>query len=102
MILAAAGCVRGRVRERPDPRGRVNGECYTGACTCAFVSSLRSELPEQVQHAAIYTKTDGVVDWRSCMEDDDRRNTEVDGTHVGLAFNPQVYRRVARLLTNAR
>ncbi len=38
------------------------------------------------------------MDWRCCLADDEAANIEVRGTHVGLAFNPQVYRRVAELL----
>ena len=100
MVLAAAGFVRGQVIGRRDGQANVKRECYTGSCTCEFTGSLRSELPKSVARAAIYTTTDGVVDWRSCVEEDQRLNTKVDGTHVGLAFNPQVYRRVAALLAS--
>jgi hypothetical protein len=55
-------------------------------------------MPAAVAKAAIYTRADGVVDWRCCLEDEERANIEVRGTHVGLAFNAQVYRRVAELL----
>jgi len=63
-----------------------------------ITSSNRGEMPARVQRTAIYTQTDGVVEWRSCIEEDDRLNIRVDGTHAGLAFNPQVYRHVAELL----
>ena len=97
MILAAAGFVRGRiVRERGDDHAKRG--CYTGDCTCQFATSLRSEMPAGVKHTAIYTKTDGVVDWRSCIEEDDKFNIQVEGTHSGLAFNPQVYRTIGTLL----
>lgn len=102
MILAAAGFVRGRIVGQRRRRRPIKRECYTGSCTCDFANSLRSELPESVDRAAIYTTTDGVVDWRSCVEEDSRLNTKVSGTHVGLAFNPQVYRRVAKLLASDR
>jgi len=102
MVLAAAGIVRGQViGRRRERQSQVRRECYTGRCTCEFTISARSEIPESVQHAAIYTETDGVVDWRSCTEEDSRFNIKVEGTHVGLAFNPQVYRRLARLLASA-
>jgi pimeloyl-ACP methyl ester carboxylesterase len=106
MVLAAAGFVRGRIvgqRENGNANGRrrqkrVERACYTGNCTCDFAQALREDLPSGVQRVAIYTETDGVVDWRSCIEEDERFNIRVDGTHAGLAFNPQVYRRVAELL----
>jgi hypothetical protein len=39
------------------------------------------------------------------VEVDNKLNTEVRGTHVGLAFNPEVYRKIGFLLagkTNGR
>jgi pimeloyl-ACP methyl ester carboxylesterase len=99
MILAAAGFVRGRiVQERGN--GHVKRGCYTGSCTCQFATSLRDEMPAGIKRTAIYTKTDGVVDWRSCIEEDDSLNVRVEGTHSGLAFNPQVYRTVGNLLAS--
>jgi triacylglycerol lipase len=105
MVLAAAGFVRGRIVSQHNgnaPQQRdVPRTCYTGNCTCGFAQALRGEMPAGVQRTAIYTETDGVVEWRSCIEEDDRLNIRVDGTHAGLAFNPQVYRHVAELLAAA-
>jgi pimeloyl-ACP methyl ester carboxylesterase len=98
MLLVAADVVRRRARNsdgRPDT-------CYTVGCSCAFVSSASETPPASVARAAIYTKTDGVVEWRCCLEDDDTLNIEVKGTHAGLAFNPQVYRAVAELLAGVK
>ena len=40
--------------------------------------------------AAVYTKADGVVAWRSCLQEagDRRENIEVFGSHCGLGHNP--------------
>lgn len=84
--------LRKRREEWPD--------CYTGYCTCAAVMSLMvpaSEAPP-LRQTAIYTKTDGVVDWQVCVNDDPATNFEVKGTHVGLAFNPDVYKLIAQRL----
>ena len=102
MVLAAAGFVRGRINSRREPGEIIRPGCFTDECTCDFANSMRGALPASVAHTAIYTTTDGVVDWRSCIEEDDHLNIKVDGTHAGLAFNPQVYRRVAKLLAAAR
>ncbi|MEX1255151.1 MAG: alpha/beta fold hydrolase [Dehalococcoidia bacterium] len=104
MVLAAAGFVRGQIARNNNSRKEKTAkrDCFTGACSCEFAASLRSDLPSGIDRTAIYTKTDGVVDWRSCVEEDDRLNSEVSGTHVGLAFNPQVYRKVANLLAGPR
>jgi hypothetical protein len=81
--------------------GKTLPNCYSGYCTCEFLTSLRDDLPPAIRQQAIYTKTDGVVDWRCCINDDPETNVEVPGTHVGLAFNPQVYRHIANFLGQA-
>jgi pimeloyl-ACP methyl ester carboxylesterase len=101
VILAAAGFVREQIRGQRQQRveaAQSRRECYTGTCTCRFATAARQEPPLSVPRASIYTKTDGVVDWRSCVEAEAALNTEVRGTHVGLAFNPEVYRRIGILL----
>ena len=73
--------------------------CYSGNCTCDFLNALRRDFPEDIPQIAIYTKSDGVVDWRCCINEvGDGTDIEVPGTHIGLAFNPQVYRHIANFL----
>jgi len=97
MVLGAAMMVRRRILSDPD----VQSECYSGLCSCDFFDSLRRPLRKSIVAAAIYTKSDGVVDWRCCVNDDPDTDIEVQGTHVGLVFNPQVYRHVAGVLASA-
>jgi pimeloyl-ACP methyl ester carboxylesterase len=95
-VLTAARFVRGRILWR---RGsQVDSDCYTGRCGCSFLEHVRQEIPSSVLHASIYTRSDGIVDWRSCQEQNGSPNIEVRGTHIGLAFNADVYRNVALLL----
>ncbi|TJY63118.1 alpha/beta hydrolase [Sinimarinibacterium sp. CAU 1509] len=49
---------------------------------------------------AIYTRTDGIVAWPCCMEDeaDNTENVEVHGSHMGLPFNAEVIRVIAQRL----
>ena len=72
--------------------------CYTGRCTCHFLDSLRRDLPASVAETAIYTRQDGVVDWRYCITDNPAVDFEVNGTHIGLAFNSSVYSLIAKRL----
>ena len=97
MVLAMASFVRGRIQWRH--RSRVEPQCYTGECTCEFVQSLRRGLPAAIRRVSIYTKSDGIVDWRSCLYEDENANIEVSSTHGGLAFNPQAFREIAFLLS---
>ncbi len=54
-----------------------------------------------VPTTSIYTKTDDVVNFRSCLRPDIPA-LPVWGTHNGLIVNPEVYRLVGRLLARPR
>jgi pimeloyl-ACP methyl ester carboxylesterase len=81
-----------------------NGEnvlphCYTGQCTCDFLTALvAGKLPAGIRQTAIYTKTDGIVDWRVCKTGNPEVDVEVVATHLGLAFNPAVFEALGRTL----
>lgn len=63
--------------------------------------ALRKQTPLRVPVTAIYTRRDGVVNWRACIDDEGGgpiEHHEVDATHLGLGFSPDVYRIVARAL----
>jgi triacylglycerol lipase len=95
-VMTAADLVRKQILERHG-RG-VLPNCYTARCTCDFVASLREELPKSVRQTAIYTKSDGILDWRVCMTGDPKVDVEVSATHIGMAFSPIVYSVVAKRL----
>jgi pimeloyl-ACP methyl ester carboxylesterase len=75
--------------------GTVRPECYTVRCQCDFMNSLRSDVPACVPQTAIFTRDDGIVDWRSCRTGKRAVDVEVGGTHAGLAFNGSVYCTIA-------
>jgi len=77
-------------------------DCYTGRCTCSFLNALRRDLPPSTVETAVYTRTDGFVDWRYCVTGDPSSDFEVTGTHIGLAFNPVAYGIIADRLAQAR
>ena len=72
--------------------------CYTGRCTCNFINSLRREVPKGMLQTAIYTRYDGIVDWRYCRTRNPGNDFEVPGTHIGMAFNAAAYSIVAERL----
>lgn len=90
-----------RMYDRP-PHKPLLRECFTLDCHCAFSKASRIGLPEHVYETAIYTKSDGVVDWVACTSEDPDVDFEVQGSHVGLAWNPAVYRIIAQRLVEAR
>ena len=89
----------------------VGGPKYTA--TARFYRALKRDLDEiekaieerestpiEVPITAIYTESDGIVDWRACI---DRRSPRVEhipvrSTHCGLGFSPEVLRIVAERL----
>ena len=77
-------------------------DCYTGRCTCNFVDSLKRDIPDSMVETAIYTRDDGIVDWRYCMTRNPEVDFEVPGTHIGMAFNPSAYAIVAERLAKAQ
>lgn len=56
-----------------------------------------SELPPPVPSTAIYSKEDGIVAWKNCVEPEDRwtDNIQVHGSHCGLGVNPVVLMAIA-------
>lgn len=98
-VLRAAETVRKFILQEHGPG--VLPACYTGRCTCNFLDSLRRKLPRQVIETAIYTRSDGIVDWRYCVSGKPECDFEVPGTHIGLAFNASVFGILANRLAHA-
>jgi triacylglycerol lipase len=64
-----------------------------------FAHDLR--LPPAVPTTSIYTRSDDVVNFRSCLRPDIPA-ISVWGSHNGLLVNPEVYRLLGRLLARPR
>jgi len=60
----------------------------------------RNLKPIECPLTCIYSKTDGIVAWRASIDsyNPHARNIHVPGSHLGLAFNPLVWRVIARTL----
>ena len=97
-VLHTAKIVRKQILERHGEG--VLPACYTGQCTCDFLNSLTRDFPNCVRQTAVYTKTDGIVDWHYCLTGDPAIDREVSASHIGLVFNPIVYDLVAKRLAN--
>ena len=69
---------------------RVSGRFSNEWANLAVHESGRGELT--VPSTAIYSRTDGVVRWHTCIDEvtDIHENIEVRGSHSGLGFNPAV------------
>jgi triacylglycerol lipase len=63
------------------------------------LAMARAPLPPQVRMTAIHSRGDRIVRHPASLERDPRaENIEVRGSHFGLAYNPAVYRVLARAL----
>ena len=70
----------------------------------ALARRLDAERPIQAPITAIYTRRDGVVDWRACIDHASPHveHVEVGSTHFGLGLDPDVWWTVAHALATAR
>ena len=64
--------------------GVVRFSCAAGACCAAFREDLAATLPAGLECLSIYSRSDGIVDWRACL-DPAGRHTEVHSSHCGMA-----------------
>jgi pimeloyl-ACP methyl ester carboxylesterase len=63
------------------------------------LAMAREPLPGAVRMTAIYSREDRIVRHPAALARDPRaKNVSVPGSHIGLAFNPAVYRVLARTL----
>jgi triacylglycerol lipase len=79
--------------------GRVPGmfrwSCLRGACCEQFRRELHA--PVEVPYVALYSRTDGIVNWRSCL-DPEAELVEVNATHIGMGLNLEAYSWIAGAL----
>ena len=71
--------------------GVFSSSCRDGACCTAFEADLAAPLAPELRALAVYSRSDGIVDWRACL-DPHAEQVEVDSSHCGMSVHPQVYR----------
>ena len=83
--------------------GLMSEECVAGTCARQGWDESRQPVPDDVAFTAIYSKRDGICDWRACI-DPAAIPVEVTASHVGMAVDPRVIDHVTdalRLNTSA-
>jgi triacylglycerol lipase len=80
--------------------GLFSSECLNGVCCQEFRALLEAPLHPRVRGLALYSRSDGIVDWRACL-DPAAECIEVEGSHCGMGVNAGVYRELERLLARA-
>jgi triacylglycerol lipase len=77
--------------------GLLSRSCLSGSC-CAHSRRLaQSPFPDGVGFVSLYSRTDGIVHWRACL-DPYAEHVEVRSSHVGMGMNAAVHRVVAERL----
>ena len=77
--------------------GMFSLRCLRGDCCVEFQRDLVAAFPPEVGYTALYSKTDGVVDWRACL-DPAAEQVEVRASHIGMGLNAEVYAEVGHAL----
>ena len=77
--------------------GLLSNACLTGPCCGESRELAHAPFPGDVGFVSIYSRSDGIVHWRSCL-DPDADHVEVDSSHIGMAVNRAVHRTVAECL----
>jgi triacylglycerol lipase len=77
--------------------GLFSSRCADGECCAAYRRDLGATLPGGMQAVAVYSRTDGIVSWRACL-DPEARQIEVESSHSGMSVNRSVYRVLGEVL----
>ena len=82
--------------------GRVPGlfrmSCLRGACCAPFRTDLADRFPAGVRYVCVYSRSDGIVDWRACIDGAADELVEIRASHCGMAVSQGAYEAVARAL----
>jgi pimeloyl-ACP methyl ester carboxylesterase len=77
--------------------GLMSEDCVGGDCARQSFEESRLPVREDVAFTAIYSRRDGIVDWRACV-DPSARAIEVTASHIGMAVDPRVLDHVSSAL----
>ena len=82
--------------------GQMMGDdCTSGDCARLSWEEARQELDPAVAFTSVFSRRDGVIDWRGCL-DPGARTVEVRTSHLGMAVDPVVLDIVTETLATAR
>ena len=70
-------------------RGTMSEDCFGGECARLSFEESHAPIDAGLAFTAIYSKRDGIVDWRACL-DPSADQVEVRTSHCGMAVDPIV------------
>jgi pimeloyl-ACP methyl ester carboxylesterase len=77
--------------------GMFSSSCRDGDCCAEVRHELVAPLRPHIRAVAVYSRSDGVVDWRACL-DPHAEAVEVHSSHCGMSVHTEVYELLARVL----
>jgi triacylglycerol lipase len=78
--------------------GLFRRSCLDGECCAEFWSDLAGPLPTDVGLVAVYSRSDGIVDWRACLDPHADEQVEIAASHLGMAVSPAAWKAIASAL----
>lgn len=69
--------------------GMMSADCFGGECARLSFEETHHPIDPTIAFTAIYSKRDGIVDWRACL-DPAAKQIEVRTSHCGMAVDPIV------------
>jgi triacylglycerol lipase len=81
--------------------GLFSHRCKRGECCAPFWEDLQKPLRDDLGYLSVYSKSDGVVNWRSCL-DPSAEHLEINASHIGMAVSPHAWRAVEHALAGFR
>jgi hypothetical protein len=77
--------------------GVFSASCLRGDCCNGIRDELAGPFPKGVRFVSLYSRSDGIIDWRTCL-DPAAQCVEIDSSHCGMSAHPQAYREIAKAL----
>ena len=81
--------------------GLFSRSCLYGDCCAEFWEQSEARLPKGVGFVSVYSRSDGVVDWRACLASG-AEHVEIRSSHIGMAVNATAFRAIGDALASFR
>ena len=82
-------------------RGLFKHTCLWGDCCTDYWADAEAPFPKGVRFLSVYSRTDGVVRWQSCL-DPHAEHLEIRASHIGMGMHPASWHAVASELERLR
>lgn len=78
--------------------GLFKRSCLEEDCCASYWQELAAPCLEGVGFVCVYSRSDGIVEWRACLDPCADEHVEISASHCGMAVHPGAWRAVADAL----